>query len=290
MSTVKTLVRRIVTLFFRDKGTVFYSILASLIMFAVYYLFLGQAYVSDDVLEVMPKYLSMQSIWLMAGIIFITSFSSSFNGMGQLPYDRRTHIVDDIYVSPVDRGSIVGGYVLGAAVCSLIMSILTILLAYIYLWIKIGFVPGVLATVQALGVVIMAIVMNSALAFFTATFINSPQSYGSITSVLLTMIGFLAGVYIPIGSLGKTVKIVLSVLPTTHVIALLRQVMLADIFAQSTTSANAAFLGGLREYMGIDIVIGDLQVQPWLSLVYVLGVTVLLFFVSARKISKAAVK
>ena len=44
MNTALTLAKRVFLLFYRDKGNIVFSILGSLIMFAIYFLFLGDTY------------------------------------------------------------------------------------------------------------------------------------------------------------------------------------------------------------------------------------------------------
>lgn len=287
MKSTLNLAKRVILIFFRDKSNVFYSLLGSIIMLVLYMLFLSRAWTNDEAQAVMPSFMQMQNQWLMAGIVYITCFSTSINAMGQLPYDRQQRISDDLNVTPIARGKIVTGYVLGAFVCSAAMTILTILFTYGYLVVKGNDLPSVGQTVLILLAALLCIIMNCAFGFLLASLTSSPRSFGSIGSVLLTVIGFLIGVYVPIGAMGKTTQVALTLLPFSHGASLLRIPFTQETLTLATTPQSQPILQGVREFLGIDLVLNTFKIQPWMSVLYMLLLSLVFVVISSIRISKS---
>ncbi|MGB4594722.1 MAG: ABC transporter permease [Anaerolineaceae bacterium] len=287
MKSTLNLAKRVILIFFRDKSNVFFSLLGSIIMLMLYMLFLGSAWTNSETQAIMPGYIQMQNQWLMAGIVYITCFSTSINAMGQLPYDYQGRISDDLNVTPIARGKIVTGYVIGAFVCSAVMTILTILFTYGYLLVKSFDLPSVGQTFLVLLAALLCIIMNCAFGFLLASLTSSPRSFGSVGSVLLTLIGFLIGVYVPIGAMGKTTQAVMTLLPFSHGASLLRLPFTHETLALATTPQSQPILQGVREFLGIDLVINSFKIQPWMSVLYMLVLSLVLITISSMRISKS---
>ncbi|MGI6250173.1 MAG: ABC transporter permease [Anaerolineaceae bacterium] len=283
MNSIKNLSKRVVMIFFRDKSNVFYSLLASGLVFLIYLLFLGDVYADEGILAHMPNFVAMQNQWLIAGMLFITSFSSVLNAMGQLPYDKRIKISDDLLVAPLTRRSIVAGYMLGGSAAAFILSLVLMIFGYLYLFFKQTPLPDLPHTLYILVLVIVSILLVSSFAFLLAAYGKTPRSYGAVSGVLQTLVGFLAGVYLPLGTLGEGVKTLMTLLPTTHVVMLLRQAFTAGSFPQTTT----AYIEGLRLFMGVDLSIGKYVIPVWVSWFYIGVSTLIMFLLSARKLSQS---
>lgn len=287
MKATFSLAKRVILLFFRDKANVFYSLLGSIIMLVLYMLFLNKAWTDEKVIAVMPTFMQFQGQWLMAGITFITCFSTSLNAMGQLPYDNKQRISDDLNVTPISRSKIVAGYWLGAIACAAIMTVFTIAFTYLYLLVKGHAVPGVAQSMIILAIATLCIIMNCAFGFMLASSAATPRSYGSISSVLITLLGFLVGVYVPIGAMGKTTQMVLTLLPFTHGAALLRLPFTRETLSAATNPQSASILSWARQFLGIDLAIGSFRIEPWVSMVYMAVMSLVFFTISVRNLSKS---
>ena len=285
MKAVNRIAKRIFTLFFRDRSAIFYTFLATGIMIAVYLFFLDKAFFSEEQLQLVPELAAIQDSWLMAGIAMITSFSASFTALSQMPVDQRTRAFDDFLVAPIRRGLIVAGYILGSTATAFVISLGTVALTYVYLAIKKLQLPGIQSTLLIAGITLLTTLVASGIAFFVASGKNSIRSYGSISSIMLTLIGFFAGAYIPYGALGKTVQTLMSWLPTGHAVGLMRQQYLHDML-QGMNLPSQFDLPAFRVYFGIDIEMLGKVVNPWMSVAIILIWALIMFGLGIFRIQK----
>ena len=285
MKAVNRIAKRIFTLFFRDRSAIFYTFLATGIMIAVYLFFLDKAFFSEEQLQLVPELAAIQDSWLMAGIAMITSFSASFTALSQMPVDQRTRAFDDFLVAPIRRGQSVAGYILGSTATAFVISLGTVALTYVYLAIKKLQLPGIQSTLLIAGITLLTTLVASGIAFFVASGKNSIRSYGSISSIMLTLIGFFAGAYIPYGALGKTVQTLMSWLPTGHAVGLMRQQYLRDML-QGMNLPSEFDLPAFRVYFGIDIEMLGKVVNPWASVAIILIWALIMFGLGIFRIQK----
>jgi len=69
------LARRNLTVFFRDKAAVFFSLLSALIVFGLYVFFLGDLWTSN--LNTIANGREIMDSWLTAGLLTVTSFTTA---------------------------------------------------------------------------------------------------------------------------------------------------------------------------------------------------------------------
>ena len=278
--------KRNILIFFRDKGSVFYSVFSVLITFAVYLLFLSGSYSRDVPIELKTYFLNMQDEWLMAGILAMTSFSTVFNSMGLLPFDKRIKSIDDFYSSPISRNVIAGGYIIASIVTGLMMSTIAFICTQLFLKIRGGYLVPISSYPLVFLYVLLSLIFSSSLAFTIALYGKTPRSYGSFTNVLLTLLGFLTGIYIPMGYMSKFLQTAIKLFPISHIAALLRQVFTAKSFANNLILMPKEWNTEIRTALGIDLYAGQTYITPWKSIVFVVVVSIILFIISVYKLDK----
>ncbi|HPL82010.1 MAG TPA: ABC transporter permease [Anaerolineaceae bacterium] len=285
MKATTRIANRVFKLFFRDKSAIFFTLLASIILLTIHLVFLNRASFSDEQMKMMPDLVHFQNTWLTAGLAVITAFSASFTGLAQMPVDRKTRAFDDFQVAPVRRSQIVAGYILGSTFTAFVMSLATIAFTYIFLVVRKSPLPGIQNTLLIVVAVLLTTLVSSGLAFLFASGRNSVRSYGSVSSLMLTLIGFFAGAYIPFGVLGKSVQTIMSWLPFSHMASLARKFYMAD--AIKSMSIPAQFdIANLRFIFGVDLEMLGKQVSPWLSAGFILLWALLFFGIGLFRIRK----
>jgi len=113
MGVVLGIVARNLRLFFRDRMNVFFSLLAAIILFALYTLFLGNLQ-SASLETSFPNATSAElkafvDTWMFAGIVGITSITTGLGALGVLVEDGASGRFRDFLVSPIRRGQLVLG-------------------------------------------------------------------------------------------------------------------------------------------------------------------------------------
>ena len=278
--------KRNILIYFRDKASIFYSIFSVLITFGVYLLFLSGSYLGDVPEEFKTYIQYMQDEWLMAGLLAMTSFSTVFNSMGLLPFDKRIKNVDDFYSSPISRNGIAGGYIIASIVTGLLMSAITFVCTQVFLKIRGGHLVSLSNYPVVFFYILVSLIFSSSLAFAIALYGKTPRSYSSSTNVLLSLLGFLTGIYIPIGYMSTFLQTAIKLFPISHIAALLRQVFTEKSFANNLIVMPKEWNTEIRTTLGIDLYAGQSYIAPWKSMIFVLIVSVILFIISVHKLEK----
>lgn len=276
---MKALCVRSLRLYFRDKGAVFFSLLAVLIVFGLYTLFLGDVY-TDSLSGLGPGAGLLVSAWTMAGMVAVASVNTAMAGLGTMVQDRENGVLSDFLVTPVSRGRILLGYAAAAFFIGVVMSLLTYGLAALYLVAK-GLTASTLFAPDRLVRVVLAILAtsfsNTAMLLFLCCLFRSGRAYSAAGTVIGTLSGFLTGVYLPIGQLPEAVQVLIKLFPTSHGAALLRQEMMAVQMDAVFLDAPEALRVEVEQMLGVRYFIGSNALPQWANWAYLLGAGVLFF-------------
>ena len=118
-------------LFYRDRGVVFFSLLGPLIIIGLYILFLKTTVVPE--LPVTGSAAEeLLNNWIMAGIIASATVTTCLSGYGTMIRDQQSGISKDFTTAPISRSAIIGSYLLNSIVIGTIMSLLTVVVAELY--------------------------------------------------------------------------------------------------------------------------------------------------------------
>lgn len=269
------LIKRNVKLFFRDKTAVLFSLLAVFIIIGLYAMFLGDVWLSGFPAVDGTRFL-MDS-WLIAGLLAITSVTTTLGAFGIMVQDKSKKIAKDFYSAPIKRRSITAGYLLSVFIIGVIMSIVAFVLSQTYVLLGGGELLGAIAALKVFGLILLVTLSNTALMCFIVSFFKSQNAYTTASTIIGTLIGFITGIYLPIGTLPDAVQTVVKVVPASHAAALFRQVVMQAPIDASFSGAPKEALDGFNSMMGVSYQFGDFTVTPLLSMAY-LAFTGLLFF------------
>ena len=270
--------QRNLKIFFRQKSAVFFSLLGVLIVIGLYVLFLGDVWVSNfpDIEGIK----GLMGTWVITGIVSITPVTTAMGAFEAMVKDRSQKLTRDFFASPVERWKLVGGYVLSAYVVALLMSLAALGLGQLYI-LSCG---GMLFSWEALGktlcILPLSTLASSALVFFLVSFFRSSAAFATASTVIGTLIGFVTGIYLPVGSLPEAVQWVVKLFPVSHAGALLRQVLLEAPMNACFSGAPEAAVEEFRQTMGVTYTYGEFTAGP-LTHVLVLAGTSLVFFLLA---------
>lgn len=265
-------------LYFRDKSAVFFSILAILITIGLYVLFLGDVYAGNMVGDgiVITGAREIMDNWVMAGIIAEASITISHSVLGVIIADKARRITKDFYVSPVKNSALTGGYIICAFVVSIMMSVITFVLAQGYIWLNGGTILSIDNLPKVFGTIIVVNFASTGMMAFFVSLFKSQQAYSSASSVIGTLVGFILGIYLPIGMYPTFVQWIIKCFPISHGAVLLRQIMMKTAMENAFAGIPAEFQEGVSVYFGETYYFGDFKVDPMTS-VGILVVTGVIF-------------
>lgn len=264
--------------FFKDKSSVFFSLLAVFIIIGLYALFLGDVWTSN--MKEIPGIRFLMDSWIMAGIIAVTAVTTTMGAYGIMVQDKEKKITKDFTASPIGNVNIVGGYIIGAVIIGIIMTLIALILAELYIVAGGGSLLSLSALLRVIGLVIICTLSSSSMVLFIVSFFKSNNAFATASTIIGTLIGFLTGVYLPIGSLPASVQTVIKCFPVSHGAALLRQVMMEAPIAKSFNGAPAQSLNDFENMLGVTFKFGGTTVTP-LTSVIILLLTAAVFYTLA---------
>jgi multidrug/hemolysin transport system permease protein len=192
-------------------------------------------------------------LWTLAGIVVVNSITITLSMVGIMVEDEAQKRLSSFYVAPVSRWIFVFSYIIAAIAMGIIMCSLTIIIGEAYI-VATG---GIMLPIAILGKVFLYIVLNvftsATMVFLIANFVHSQSAFGGLSTIIGTLVGFIAGIYLPMGMLPERVQNVLKCFPLLHGCSFMRDLLTKDILAKTFTNCPEELMNGYKEYMGITI-------------------------------------
>lgn len=277
MNAMMSLARRNVLCYFRDRASVVFSLMAVIIVVMLYLLFLRNMLVeSYPDMEGMPQLIDA---WVLAGILGIVPVTTSAGSLQTMVEDRASGRIRDILVTPMTSAQIAGGYIISTFIVGLVMSTITLAVCVAYL-VATG------CPLSASGVIISAVLLvpsslsGSIVVYAMTSFLRSTGAFSGFFTVVSVLIGFLAGIYMPMGTMPAAMQTIGTLVPASHMAALFRDSLAGDALDGVFAGAPAETLDSFRAEMGFDLSLGGLQFDAGTSMLYVLGITALFFVIA----------
>lgn len=281
---MRAMIYRNLKVFFRDKAAVFFSLLAVIIILALYLLFLGDVWTQN--LPDVEGAKSLVSSWIMSGILAITSITTVMGAFGTIVNDKANKVIKDFNSSPVSDTKVAFGYIFSAFIIGMIMTMVTFVIAEIYIIAMGGKLLSLFAMLKVFGIVVLSSLCSTAMLSFLVSFFKSQNAFGTASSLIGTLIGFLTGIYMPIGVLPEAIQAVIKVFPISHSALLLRQIMTEVPMQMVFEGAPQEAVIGFKEMMGVTFKFGGETMAIHTSLLIIVGATLLFFALSAVRFSK----
>lgn len=275
---MSSIVKRNLKLYFRDKGAVFFSLLGVLIVVGLYFLFLGDTY--NDSLKEFKHTDELMSEWIVAGLLSITSLTTTMASFSTMIQDKERKVFKDFYCSPVSMSSLTMGYIISSALVGLIMTLITLVLTMLYLLSKSAIDLTFVMVLELLGLSVITSLANTAMALFIVSLVNSEKAFSAISGVMAALIGFITGIYIPVGNFPEAVQYFVKCFPTSHSAVLFRNILMNENLKTCTDNfpkeAQSEALSTLKETLGVTFKFGDYECTAAVSLI-IIAATIVVF-------------
>src|SRR5690625_3114097 len=245
---MSTLIKRHTILFLKDKTSVFFSLLSVFIIIALYLLFL-----SENISSNLPEFDDRSSfvfLWMFAGIIAVTTATAALGALGKFIKDKVSKIKDDFLITKITQQTLSYSYIIYTFVIGLFFTVLLLLFGYIYTFMT--FDKAFIISLQLIIVVLLSTLMHTLLFYLITSSLKTMSAFSGLSTIVGTLIGFLAGIYIPIGLLPVYLQKIITLFPTTQAIVLLKDLLMKDVLEplQSIMSNEAynelAFMLGIK--------------------------------------------
>ena len=276
--------KRNLRVFFRDRTSVFFSLMAVFIIIGLYVLFLGDVWTGS--IKGLSGVRFIMDSWIMAGLLAVTSVTTTMGAFGSMVEDKAKKISKDFYSSPIRRSSLTAGYIISSYIIGIIMTLITVLLAELYIVAYGGSFLSLAALLKVVGLILLSTLSSTSLVLFIVSFFKSSSAFATASTIIGTMIGFLTGIYLPVGQLPGAVQWIVKVFPASHAAALLRQVMMEDALTRAFAGAGPGAREEFETFLGVTLNFGDKPVSALVSIVILVGSAVLFFSLSLLSISR----
>lgn len=281
--------KRGLKIFFKDKGAVFFSLLGVIIIFGLFIFFIGDSITKD--LDTHIKYKSyIMNSWVVAGMLASSAITTSMGAYAVMVADREHKCIKDFYSSPLKRRSVAAGYMCTGLIVSIIMSLITFGFGEIYIVAKGGELVSFMIALKVLGVILLSSFASSAMVCFVISFVKTSNTYTTISIILGTLIGFLIGAYICVGSLPSGVQWVVKCFPCSHAAALFRQLLMADGMSKGFANLPHSALTGFKEHVGVTFLYGDWHPKAWFHILVLLGTGIVFYLCAILNMSRKVKK
>ncbi|MFI3329312.1 MAG: ABC transporter permease [bacterium] len=233
--TFTLLTRRNVLLFLTNKTTVFFSLLANVIILSLYLLFLKTNYVTiltDSLagLEISAKLIDgFVNSYLIAGILGTTCITVALNSLSVMVKDREDKVDLDYKSSPVSKTLVSLSYFLGALICTFIIGAVFLTLSLIVLAVTGSFYLSIFGVIKLYLILLLGCISSTTIMVIVASFFKSSSGLGAFGGIVSAVSGFLIGAYMPISQFSDGIQIFSNTLPASHIAALLRNELLNPV-------------------------------------------------------------
>lgn len=277
---MKSLVKRHLLVFLRDKWSVFFSLLSVIIVILLYTLFLIQMHESGlpDAMQGTTEAKHLTYTWLFSGVLMVSTVTVPLGFLGIMIRDKTERISNDFYVTPLKRLAITLSYLIAAFVITVVLGVFNLVVGQLVVYLNASTWLSVLALIKILGLTALSSALFTAMLYTIVTFLRTQNAHGTMSSIIGTLVGFLAGLYVPIGAFGNAFQTVLSLTPFMQVSALFRTVYMekaiSEVFATGANQTDYALFFGIDiELFGSTLSAGQLTiiVVGWTLLFIVLA-------------------
>ncbi|MFU0800265.1 MAG: ABC transporter permease [Xylanivirga thermophila] len=283
MYAIAQLIKRNLKMFFRDHSAVFFSLLSLFIIIGLYALFLGDVFV-DNMKNIAGKNTRfLMDSWIMAGLLAVLSVTTTLGAFGIMIYDKTRGVSKDFSASPISRWQIISGYAISSWTIGMIMGIIALILSEVYIIAYGGKLLSLKQIFKVIYIMALSVFSSTAVILFLVLFFKSNNAFATASTIIGTLIGFLSGIYIPIGNLPTGVQTAIKIFPPAHAAALFRQIMMEQPL--SLVNAPPEAIEEIKLIFGVVYKSGN-SIIPFNISVLILIITGIAFFsLSVVKIS-----
>lgn len=299
MKKFVSLTKRNCLVFLRDRAAVFFSLLATFIVLMLMGVFLGNMN-EESVVNLLKEYGGVRDAaldqaharelvqyWTLAGILVVNAVTVTMSVIGNRVTDISEGKLASLYAAPVSRSVIALSYVVSAVLIGIFMCVLTLAIALGYILATGGTMLEIDTLLRIFLLIVLNVCIFSIIMYLCALFIKSSGAWSGIATVVGTLVGFVGAIYLPMGNLPEGVAAVLKYIPILHGASLMREACCGQALETTFAGLPGQVMSEYKEYMGIQIKMGDNLATLPFQVLFMAGCGILAFiviiFVQKRK-------
>lgn len=259
MFTLYNMTKRHMLTYFRDRMAVFFSLLSVLIVLVLMLVFLGNMNQKNLIQLIQNAGGTISDaqahhiviMWTIAGMLVVNAFTVPITMIGISIEDKEQHKLESFYSSPISRTTLILSYLIAAVLTGFLMCLIILLLSFLYVtYAGFAFLTWI-QLLSVLGLILLCLIVSSCIILLISQVVRSEHAWGAFSTLAGTLIGFLGGIYLPMGMLPDTIQTFLKCLPFLHETAMMRDIFTIDALHTAFLDLPTEFLTGYQEAMGI---------------------------------------
>ncbi len=256
------LTKRNLLVFFKNRQSVIFSLMTSIIVFCLYLLFLKGTYTdaldsvvaSNEFLKTMVTSNDIDAyanLVMLVGVLGSAMITVPFYCLTTAVRDREFKVDYDIAATPIKRWQIVLSYFVSAALSSILMTGIILTAGLLILKLTGGLCITAKSVASAYGIVALGSVSGTALFMVVVLMFKNTSALGAFFGILSAAAGFVIGAYIPVSQFSESIRTFCNIFPASHITTLIRNALLNDVLAKMDTQIggydNGLFVGSIKE-------------------------------------------
>ncbi len=283
MKTVGALIKRNVTLFFKDKGTLFTSLITPIILLVLYATFLYNVY-EDSLLSAMPVGVPIDDKVvkglvegiLLSSLLSVSTVTVTFCANLISVQDKVTGARNDLTVAPIKPRSLAVGYFVATLINGLLISLVATLLGLIYLAVT-GWYLSFADVVYLLLDVLLLTSFGTALSALVCHPLKTQGQLSAVGSIVSAGYGFICGAYMPMSQFSQGLRNVLGFFPGTYGTSLVRNHALQGALAELEKDGfPPVAVEGIKDTFDCNMSFFGSNVEIWQMYLIIFGAVALL--------------
>ncbi len=274
---MRVLIHRNLKLFFRDRMAVFFSLLAVFISITLYVLFLSST-MMDGELGQLSNGKEMLNLWLLGGLMSMGAVTTTLAGYETMITDRVDGKEKDFFVSSMPRYRLATSYIIAAIIIGFTMVSLTLFMGMVFFYMADGVTLTLAQIAKSLIISLGNVTASAVILFPLMQRLKSRSAYSNFSALIGTLVGFLLGVYIPIGVLPSFAQMLIKLFPITHGCALLRSLFTHELLTDAIPVNDIVVQ--VEEELGNTLTLGDHLMSTNEHVIVLLGVCILFAMLS----------
>ncbi|MEG1435944.1 MAG: hypothetical protein RSC30_00005 [Oscillospiraceae bacterium] len=246
------LVRRHCVLFLRNKLNILLSFASIIIILGIYIMFLRD-FMIDMVAQhgVLPSHVdAFTDRFMTAGLLVVIGTTTCFGVVQIAVNDAAVGIKRDYLVAPATTFQITIGYLIASTLISSFFTCLSVVGCMTFFDWNYGSVPSINEILKICGTSMYSCCMNSMILLCLTRPLKSTATFSTLANLYGTVIGFLAGAYLPCYFYPSWLRDILFYFPPAQMASVLRQMFTRDMSLEFETESLLRAFGICLERSG----------------------------------------
>lgn len=253
------LTKRNLLIYFKDKQSVIFSMLTSIIVLVLYMLFLKNTYIdsANSAMKGLEGLIDDKDIDMLVNLILLVGVIGSalitvpYNCLSTIVNDKENKIDYDISATPLKRWQIVLSYFVASTISAFIMNAVILTIGYIVLSAQGNMYIAAESIAYSYALIFLGSLSSTAFFMLIIIFFKTSSASGAFFGMLSAACGFVIGAYIPLSQFSKGIQNFCNFFPGTGVTVLYRNTIMNGLLDKINTDIggvdNGEFVSSMKE-------------------------------------------